>query len=261
MKTKIGIIILVVLSVGLLIALFATKKQADDLHVKDTSSILEFSNQLDTANINLDDLRQVNLMLTNDLAATRDALAATSNNLVQTSNQLAGAQAEIENDQSQITNLNGRIGDLEAQNKVLDERANSLSNNIALLDDEIATTQQQLATSQTNNLFLSAELQKQMTQKAELERRFNDIDEVRAQVKKLRDELFEARRLQWMSEGTSPGTQPKGAGQLMLRSPPPSAAPASAKAPAPATQYDLNVEVGADGSVHVIAPPTNSAAH
>ena len=74
MKTKIGIVILVVVCAGLLIALIATKKQADDQHKKDADAILEFSNQLITANINLDDLRQVNLMLTNDLAATRQAL-------------------------------------------------------------------------------------------------------------------------------------------------------------------------------------------
>ena len=74
MKLKIGIIVLVVLSVGLFVALLATKKQAEDIHVKDTTSILEFSNQLDTANLNLNDERQVNLMLTNDIVATRQAL-------------------------------------------------------------------------------------------------------------------------------------------------------------------------------------------
>jgi chromosome segregation ATPase len=261
MKTKIGVIVLIAVGVGLLVALVTTKKQADDLHTKDVASILEFSNQLDTATINLNDLRQVNLMLTNDLATTRQALDATSNSLAEASGQLADAKTEIENDQNQITNLNGRIGDLEAQNKVLDDRAVALSNNITSLNDQIAATQQQLATAQTNNLFLAAELQKQMAQKADLERRFNDIDEVRAQVKKLRNELFEARRLQWMRLGTSPGSQTKGAEQLMQRSPPPGALPVTAKAPAPAPQYDLNVEVGSDGSIHVIPPPTNSAAH
>ncbi len=92
MKTKTGIIVLVVIAVGLLIALFATKKQADDQHVKDAASILEFSNQLDTANLNLNDLRQVNLMLTNDLESTRQALESASNNLVQTSGELAERQ-------------------------------------------------------------------------------------------------------------------------------------------------------------------------
>jgi predicted nucleic acid-binding Zn-ribbon protein len=261
MKIKTGIVILFVVCAGLLIALIATKKQSNDLHLKDAASILEFSNQLDTANLNLDDLHQVNLMLTNDLASTRQALEAASNNLVQTSGELAGAKTELESDQNQITNLDGRISDLETQNKALDDRASMLSNSIVSLNDQITATQQQLATSQTNNVFLTAELQKQMAQKAELERKFNDIDEVRAQVKKLRTELFEARRLQWMNAGTSPGTLPKGGELLMQRFPPAGAASASANLPRPSSQYDLNVEVGSDGSVHVIPAPTNSAAH
>jgi peptidoglycan hydrolase CwlO-like protein len=260
MKIKTAIVILVAGCVGLLIALIATKKQSDDAHLKDTAAILEFSNQLDTANLTLNDLHQVNLMLTNDLADTRQVLEAVSNNLSQTSGELAGTKTELESDQSQIANLSGRISDLEAQNAALDERANTLSNSIASLDVQIAATQQQLATTQTNNVFLAAELQKQMAQKAELERRFNDINEVRAQVKKLRNELFEARRLQWMSEGTSPGTQPKGAELLMERSLPAGTTSAIAKPNRPSPQYDLNVEVGSDGSVHVIPPPTNSAA-
>jgi|HubBroStandDraft_3_1064219.scaffolds.fasta_scaffold190596_2 chromosome segregation ATPase len=261
MKTKTGIVILFAVCAGLLIALIATKKQSNDAHLKDAASILEFSNQLDTANLNLDDLHQVNLMLTNDLASTRQALEAASNNLVQTSGELASAKTEIESDQNQITNLNGRIGDLETQNKALDDRATMLSNSIISLDDQITTTQQQLATAQTNNTFLSAELEKQMAQKAELERKFNDIDEVRTQVKKLRTELFEARRLQWMNAGINPDKQPKGAELLMQRSQPASATSASTKSTKPSPQYDLNVEVGSDGSVHVISPPTNSAAH
>ncbi len=259
MKIKTGIIILVAVCAGLLIALIATKKQSNDQHSKDASTILQFSNDLDTANIDLNDLRQVNLMLTNDLSSTRQALEAASNNLAETSSQLAGAKTEIESDQNQITNLNGRISDLEEQNKVLDDRATMLSNNIALLDDQIAATQQQLATAQTNNTFLAAELQKQMAQKAELERKFNDIDDVRAQVKKLRDQLFEARRLEWMNAGTSPATPPKGGELLMRRSLPSGSPPVAAKPSSsrPATPYDLNVEVGSDGSVHVIpATPT-----
>jgi chromosome segregation ATPase len=258
MKIKIGIVILAVIGAGLLIALLATKKEAEELHKKDADAILDFSNQLTTASTSLDDLRQVNLVLTNDMVATHQALDTASNNLAETAATLADVQAALENSQGQVTNLNTRISDLEAENKVLDERANSLSNAITALDAQIAETRQKLAAAETNNTFLTFELQKQMQQKAELERKFNDLDEVRAQVKKLRDEAFSARRLEWIKDGTSPGTQPKGAQLLMLRSAPrpPSAAPA-VRAP----KYDLNVEVGSDGSVHILPPPTNSAAH
>ncbi len=98
-----------------------------------------------------------------------------------------------------------------------------------------------------------------MAEKAELERRFNDIDDVRAQVKKLRNELFEARRLEWMNAGINPDNQPKGGQLLMQRAPAvPVKTSGTASAPKPAPQYDLNVEVGSDGSVHVIPATTSS---
>jgi len=46
MKLKTGIIVLVVVAIGLLIALFATKKQADDQRAKDAAAILEFPTSL-----------------------------------------------------------------------------------------------------------------------------------------------------------------------------------------------------------------------
>jgi chromosome segregation ATPase len=253
MKLKIGIVILAAVCVGLLIALIATKKAADDQRKNDEDHILDFSNQLVTAHTSLDDLNQVNLMLTNDLATSRQTIEETSNNLAETASALADTKASLQGAQDQITNLNSRITDLEAQNKTLDDRATTLAGTIQTLDSQIAATQAQLATSETNNVFLTAELQKQMAQRAELEHKFNDLDVVRAQVKKLRDEAFVARRLEWMSNGTSPGTQPKGAQLLMQKT-------MTANAAHP-SQYDLNVEVGSDGSIHVIPPATNSPSH
>jgi len=112
-----------------------------------------------------------------------------------------------------------------------------------------------LATSQTNNEFLNNELKKQMAQRAELERKFNDLAEVRAQVKKLRTDLFIARRLEWMREGVDPTKMLKGGQLLMQRAPATGTASAAAS-----SSYNLNVEVGSDGSVHVIAPLTNAPA-
>ena len=258
MKSKIGIVILAVIGIGLLIALLVSKKASEDQQQKDADAILYFSNQLSTANTSLDDLRQVNLILTNETVATHQALETASNNLAETAASLADVRAALENSQGQITNLTSQVTDLETENRVLDERANSLSNSIIVLDAQISETRLKLAAAETNNSFLAVELQRQMQEKAELQRKFNDLDEVRAQVKKLRDEEFSARRLEWINNGTSPGMQAKGAQLLMGR---PAAHPTK---PVPANrppQYDLDVEVGSDGSVHVVPPPTNSPAH
>lgn len=270
MKIKIGIVLLALICIGLLIALFATKKSAEAQRKQDNAAILDFSNQLDTANINLNDLRQVNLMLTNDVSALSQVAETLSNNLTATASTLSTTKASLVTAEGQIVNLNGRITDLEAQNKALDERAAELTNRLAELDALITVTQRKLASSETDNAFLTAELQKQLAQKAELQRKFNDLNVLKAQVKKLRDELFVTRRLEWMANGNDPSTPKKGGAVLMQRGPV-NASPATAAAakmnaatpPAakPASAYDLNVEVGSDGSVHVIPPPTNAPAH
>ena len=253
MKTKIGIVILAVISAGLLIALLATQKQAATQKAEAVAAISDFSNQLTTANSSLIELRQVNLMLTNDIATSREQAAGLSNSLTLAVATLTDTKATLQNAESQITNLTSRINDLENQNQLLDQRANALSNTIAGLNIAIAETQTKLVTSETNNAFLTAELQKQMDAKAELERQFNDLDTVRGQVKKLKTEAVASRRLQWIRAGTDPATGLKGAQQMT--------APRAASAQTDAAQtnhYDLNVEVGSDGSVRVIPPLTNA---
>ena len=280
MKIKIAIIVLAIAIVGLGIALFATKKQAEEQQTKDAATIADLSGQVMSAKKQIDDLGQVNIVLTNDLAASRQQLAQLSNSLASaaaalnsTRSSLLSAQNQITNLNTYITNLNTHIADLEVQNKVLDQRAGELTNSLAQLPASIEKTQTQLAIAETNRIFIEQELQKQMAKKAELEHKFNDLDTLRAQVRKLRDEMFVARRLQLMKNDN--GTK-KGAELLIQRNvtftnlpvmkPATVAAPvvtttnkpAAVRPPAPvakpASGYDLNVEVGSDGSVKVIPP-------
>lgn len=257
MKIKISMVILAVVCAGLAVALVATKTQSHKQLNEAADKIFDISNQLATANENLDDLRQVNLRLTNDLASVEQQASRLSNSLNEASGALASAKATLQGAQDQIANLNGRISDLETQNKVLDDRANTLSNTIAALNAQIADTERRLANADTNNAFLEKELQQQIAQRAELQRKFDDVNEVRAQVRKLRDELFVARRLQLMRNSA---TELKGA-QLLVQ--PRTVTPSAATAKPP-PRYDLNVEIGSDGSVRVIPPPaqtmTNSPA-
>jgi chromosome segregation ATPase len=245
MKTKLGIIILAVVCVGLVVALVAGKRHAETQQKKDAETILDFSNQLTTANVNLDELRQVNLMLTNDLDSSRRTLTTISNQYVATSASLSNTEAALKTAQDQIA-------DLEAQNRVLDQQTADMTNTIANLSAQITETQMKLVASETNNAFLEGELKRQVAEKAELERRFNNLSEVRAQVRKLRDDLLVAQRLKWMREGTDPTQQHKGAELLMARAP-------GNQNVGPA-HYDLNVVVSSDGSVQVVPTTTNAPA-
>jgi len=188
-------------------------------------------------------------MLTNDLAGSRQEALTFSNQFTETSGTLASTKASLRSAQEQIASLNRRMAGLETRNQVLDQRAAALTNAIASLNAQIADTQQKLAGSETNKAFFEKELQRQTAAKAELESKFNNLSTVRAQVKKLKDDLLIARRLQWMREGSDLGSQQKGAQLLMQH---------TASAPAEPPHYDLNVEVGSDGSIHVIPSPTNA---
>ena len=249
MKTKLGVVILAVAIVGLLIALFAMKQSADERLKKDAYAILDFSNQLVSARADLDEMGQVNLKLTNDLAVSHQETLTISNQFTETVGTLATTKASLQGAQDQIVDLNKRITGLAEQNQVLDQRAAALASAISGLNAQIADTQQQLADSQTNNSFLEKELQRQTAARAALEGKFNNLTTVRAQAKKLKDDLFAARRLQWMREGTDPSLQAKGAQQLMQRT-----APVPVRPP----HYDLNVEVSSDGAIRVVPVSTNA---
>jgi chromosome segregation ATPase len=265
MKIKVVIVILAVACVGLAIALFATKKSADDQHANDVSSIVVFSNQVMETDKHLDELGQVNLTLSNDLTSSQQQLSMSAEQLAQLSNSLAAAAATLADTktslagaQDLVTNLNIRIADLETQNQALDQQITSLTNTLAQLSAQIEDTKSQLAVAETNRLFLQGELQKQLAAKAEVEHKFNDLDELRGQVRKIKDEMFVARHT-LLYKNDNGGK--KGAELLMqMQHNPPSASPPAGNPP---PNYDLNVEVGSDGTVRVIPPlgATNSAAH
>jgi len=249
MKTQTGITILAVTCVALVIAIIATKKAGSDQHVKDVDTILVFSNQwVETSGTNAE-LRQVNLMLTNDLAASHQSLTTLSNQFVETSTTLSNS---LKTAQDQITTLTSKITDLEAQNQALDQHAAELTNTIASLSAEISQTQMKLVASETNNVFLEKELNRQVAEKAELERKFNDLKAVKTQVAKLRTDLLVQRRLAWMREGKDPAVQEKKGGQLLMQH------SVSTNRPTHLPRYDLNVEVGSDGTVHVIPASANT---
>jgi len=256
MKIKVVIVILGVVCAGLLIGLVATKvslNQSQVLHTNDVASIMEFSNQLVDANGELKDLREVNVSLTNDLATARAEAAQLSNSLAAAQADLTDSRNTLSGAQDQVTNLTIHVSELEVQNHVLDQRVTELTNTIAQMDVLISNTESRLQLTETNNTYLQNELQSQMAQRAELEHKFNDINEVRTQIAKLKEEIFIANHVKLMQNANG---SKKGGEMLITRTAPSTNGPAR-------PNYDLNVEVGSDGSVRVIPPlgATNSPAH
>lgn len=244
MKTLVTII-LILACAGLVVALVITQKHIDEQQKENADKILYFSNEVVQADSELDDLRQVDLALTNALNASRQQLSDLSNQVIVISGSLSNSDTQLKAAQDQITSL-------EVQNQALGQQAVQLTNTIDNLDAKIAQAKTQLAESETNNTFLMSELNTQVEHRKELEREFNDLKTVRDQAKKLHNELVMERRLQWIREGTQPNSGVKGAQLLMARSWPTNQL-------VPPSHYNLAVEVESSGAVRIVSD-TNAPA-
>lgn len=266
MKSRLVLIVLGLLCLGLVIAVVTIRNNAVEQKRTDGEAILGFSNKWVETSSKLEDQKQVNAEMEKDLDGRKKLLldltndfVAVSSNLSQVSSSLAKSEASLKTSQEELAKRDAKIAELETQNQALDKQAIDLSASITNLTLQIADTEQKLAASEGDKAFLQKELKRMMSEKAELERQFNDLTVLRAQVSKLKQDLNIARRLEWIRQGLFASSEQKGAQKLMQGV---NASPAAARAGRPA--YDLNVEIGADGSVKVIPPlpsrtETNSA--
>jgi len=262
MNTKVISVVLAVAVVALGITLYVVKNQDDQRHAEDVTAYGTLSNQLASTSMALDDAKQANLSLTNNLLTAWQQKADLSNAIIGVQQQLAdqkhtteGVRTELASAQDHISGLNKRVTELEADNNALDRRAAELTNAINTLNSQITDLQGQLATTRNDKSYLEQQLAQLRAQKAELERRFNDLAIVRDQYRKLKTESFITNHIRLERE--NPNAFKKGAQVLKETRPANSSAPAH---PASSSHYDLNVEVNSDGSVHVLPPPTNSPA-
>jgi chromosome segregation ATPase len=246
---------LLLICLGLLVAVVMIKKQAGDQHHEDVQRIDSLSNQWTKAEGALEEQKQVATMLQKDMDTQKKtfekSLDDLTNNFTQVSSNLAKSEATLRTTEQELKERDAKISELEASNQSLEKDAKELEAKIASLNTQIDDTRHKLAASEGDKAFLQKELQRMMAEKTELERQFNDLSVVRAQLAKLKEQMNVARRLEWARLGLLANTDQKGAQKLMQGV----AAPASHTAARP--NYDLNVEVNADGSVKVIPPLTN----
>jgi len=256
MKNRLALIVLVVLCLGLGIGLIVSTRQVSTQQTR----VDDYSNQVVVVQGHLSEQRDVNAKFEKDLEAERKAMNELTNNftrvsanLTEVSANLAKTGDSLKASQQEVVKRDTRISELENQNQALDKHATELSTSITNLTTQIADTEKKLAASEGDKAFLEKELKRMMAEKAELERQFNDLAVLRAQVAKIKEELNIARRIEWIRQGLFASAEQKGAQKLMQ-----SGTAVSAQAKAQKASYDLNVEVTADGSVKVIPPLTQS---
>ena len=221
----------------------ATQIEQDQVQITTISNIL----QQTTA-----DLEQHKIVITNletEVNLRKTDIATLSNTLAQTSAQTSALLAEMETSlksaKEEITKRDETIAKLDAHKVVMEQEAATLNSTIAALNSQIADISAKLVAAEGDKAALTKELKKLLHEKAELERKFNDITALKAQISKIRTELNIARRLDRAAEGLPASSELKGAQQQMR----------GLVTPAPRPRhYDLNVEVNTDGSVKIIPP-------
>ena len=226
--------------------------EAVKVEKKQVATINDFSNKLDQTSKNLDEQVQVNSTLQGNLEQRKRELLDTSNSLVKVTADLtrtrSEAQAAAEAAKAELAQRDQRINELETQRSDLTKKMDDLTLNIDKLGIQIADTEKKLTASEGDREFLLKELKRMQTEKAELERQFNDLSVLRAQVAKLKDELSISRRLEWIRMGIYGAQERKGAEILMTGI---NNAPAKPK-------FDLNVELKQDGGATVVPTQTNA---
>ena len=255
MKAKVIIPLVVIIAIGLGIALFASRERISDQEV----NITYLSNQVSKAENTVQELTGVNETLTGDLKQRNADILALTNNYTKALATLAKTEADLKQTEQtlkatkvELDERDAKIAALENQNAELDIKSASLSAAITNLTTQIEATQAKLAAAEGDKEFLQTELARLMGEKAELEKQLNDLQFLKAQVAHLKAELSIAKRLEWIRKGLFNPLDVKGAQMLIQKETPPK--------PAEDKNYDLNVEINADGTVRVIPPPTNAPA-
>jgi chromosome segregation ATPase len=175
---------LAVVCVALVVSLVMTKRSDNAQHESDAGQIAGFSNQLDTANLQIATGVGTIITLSNSLDQSQSASLAFSN-------QLNEAESMIALDEQQITNLNQQIAAAESENKILGQHTvdlnNQMTNQVAALTQQLASTQASLNQADKDYSLLENRLRIDVAERVVAERKFNDPAQLQAQIENLKE--------------------------------------------------------------------------
>jgi chromosome segregation ATPase len=255
MKSKLAIAVLLVVAVILGIG-WRIQWQQDS--VRETNLLTRMhslSNDLSRTSSQAATIRQAKAGLEQRVSALTAQLQQTSNQLSVAQSSLAevrsAAQKAARAAEEELNKRAERIAELEVANKNLDRRAKAAKAAIADLEGRITDLQRQLASARGDRDFLMNELKRLQTEKAEVERRFNDLVVLREQVRKLQSELAATSQLEAIRTSLSRRRHLKGA-EVLRRG----------FRPRPRPPVDLDVELRRNGppTIKAHAPTNNPAA-
>ena len=244
-----AIVLLVLVGVGLGVTLLLRHNKAVEVKKTDEGRITVLSNKVEETQSKLDDKEKLAIYLQDKVTTKTEELSSTSNHLSKINAELARTKSEMqaaaEAARAEIEKKDAQINALTTQTNQLTLKMDDLTGAIDKLGKQIADTERRLAASEGDREFLLTELKRLQVEKAELERQFNDLSVLRAQVSKLKEELTVARRLEWLRMGIYGMQDKKGAELLIAKG-----------GTAPKTNnFSLNVELKQDGGATILTNP------
>ncbi|MEI7730582.1 MAG: hypothetical protein WCO56_13490 [Verrucomicrobiota bacterium] len=264
MKTKVALIVVIIICIFLGVALIKLGKKTDEIKIVETKTVVTFSNDLSQTSAKLEEERLVNINLTTNLNNAEKKIEELTSNLKQTQGEVERVKGESAEAarvaaerakqleemakalQADIDQRAKKITDLEAERDRQAQRLGELTNQIGQLELKISDTERKLAASEGDRESLLKELKRMLAEKSELERQFNNMALLKEQVKKLKEEQAVAQRLDWMRKGMYSDKRGAAGLQWGVKKPEP------AKSGSP----DLNVEFRPNAPAKVV-PPNN----
>ena len=167
----------------LTISLIVMKRGDHAQHENDAGAIADFSNRLDSAQTQIAIGKGTILTLSNRLDDSRSASLMFSNHLIE-------AESTIALDAEQITNLTRQVAKMESENQTLgqtlDRRVMDLTNQVAGLTSQFAFTKAGLDQANQDYALLENRLRRDVAERIVVERKFNNLLELQAQMQKLK---------------------------------------------------------------------------
>lgn len=255
MKVLAGILVAVVATlIWALYALNDTRRQMTDRQQSNEVVILDFSNRWETTRRSLDEQKKVNETLETNLTTRSVQIETLRLEMANLSTDLARSRAETKTARDEVAKRDDQISTLENRNVDLTKQMGALQTAIAGLEEQIAEAERQLASSEDNRQELLEELRRLQTEKIAMEKQLNDLAFLRDQVRKLKEELTIARRLDWIRRGIYGSASKRGAealSEMKFGGPDAPTTPST-------TSPSLDVEIRRSGEIRVGGSPTNA---
>ena len=176
-------VILGLVSLGLAVSLFVSKRNNDAQHERDAEAITSASNLLSSCQTEVAAFKGEGIALSNGLETCQSTSLTFSNELMEAKSALATTKEGLDR---QITDLNRQITrqttQSETEKQASNQRIAALANQNAELTNQIASARASLLQANNDYVLLENRFRRDVAERVIVERKFNNRTELKAQI-------------------------------------------------------------------------------